>query len=77
MKCLEIEAAIRYYQIMANSGMVLSLMNLVKEEDASYLQGMCSMLLRKFEQAQARDFKYKGGLYFRLNQFQVKTSHAL
>ena len=57
LKCLEIEAAIRYYQKVRNAGMVLSLMSLVKEEDSYYLQGSCAMLLRRFDVAQSAYLK--------------------
>jgi WD repeat-containing protein 19 len=52
LKCIEIEAAIRFYQKVQNAGMVLNLMELIKEEDIFYLRGSCSVLLRNFDVAQ-------------------------
>jgi len=52
LKCIEIESAIRFYQKVQNAGMVLNLMELIKEEDIFYLRGSCSVLLRNFDVAQ-------------------------
>ena len=53
MRSLEVDAAVRFYQKVQNAGMVLSLADLIKEEDSNFVQGSCAMLLKNFDLAQS------------------------
>ena len=52
IKCLETSSAALFYRHIQHAGMVMSLLELSREEDTALLTGNCFMLLSQFDAAQ-------------------------
>ena len=57
ISCLETSAAAKFYRHIQQAGMVMSLLDLGREEDTALLTGNCFMLLGQFDRAQEHFLK--------------------